>query len=172
MITAADVMTREVTTIAHDETVEGLILLFRVSHFTAVPVVDDDKKAIGLVSETDILRAVAYSLSPPGSSDEMPLPEKGKDPSRDRGATSRLLRPLRLPGFEKAMQHLIKRSVRDLMTPVLHSCKPDTPLREVCGSMSWKGVHRIIVLDAEGRVAGLISALDAVRRFGEELEKA
>ena len=82
------------------------------------------------------------------------------------------MRPLRLPGFEKAMQHLIQRSVRDLMPPVLHSCKPDTPLKEVCGTMAWKGVHRIIVLDDEGKVAGLISALDAVRRFGEELEKS
>lgn len=168
MITAADVMTREVTTISQDETVEALIYLFRISHFTAVPVIDKDGKAVGLVSETDILRAVAYALSPPGSSDEMPLPVK--DPSRDRGATSRLLRPFKLPGFEKAMQHLIKRSVRDLMSPVLHSCRPETTLQQVCEAMAWKGVHRIIVLDAEGKVAGLISALDAVRRFGEELE--
>jgi CBS-domain-containing membrane protein len=169
MITAADVMTHEVTTVSQDENVEGLIHLFRVSHFTAVPVIDDGGKAVGLVSETDILRAVAYALSPPGSSDELPLPEK--DPSRDRGATTRLLRPFKLPGFEKAMQHLIKRSVRDLMSPVLHSCKPETPLQQVCESMSWKGVHRIIVLDPEGKVVGLISALDAVRRFGKELEK-
>ena len=102
MITAADVMTRNVTTVSEEETVEGLIHLLRVSHFTGVPVVDSTGKAVGLISETDILRAVAYSLSPPGSSDEMAIAKK--DESRDRGAAARLLKPLRLPGFEQAMQ--------------------------------------------------------------------
>ncbi len=168
MITAADIMTCDVTTVSEEETVEGLIQLLRVSHFTGVPVVDESGKAVGHVSETDILRAVAYSLSPPGSSDEMMV--ANKDESRDRGATTRLLRPMKLPGFEQAMQHLIRRVVRDLMSPVVVSCRPETPLGEVCETMAWKGIHRIIVLDDAGKVVGLISALDAVRRFGKELK--
>ena len=131
-------------------------------------IVDSSGKAVGHISETDILRAVAYSLSPPGSSDEMKIVTK--DESRDRGATTRLLRPMKLPGFEQAMQHLVKRVVRDLMSPVVVSCSEDTPLSDVCETMSWKGVHRIIVLGDDGKVVGLISALDAVRRFAKELK--
>ena len=82
MIIAADIMTRNVTTVSAEETVEGLILLLRVSHFTGVPVVDAAGICVGHVSETDILRAVAYALSPPGSSDELEV--TNDDESRDR----------------------------------------------------------------------------------------
>ena len=164
---ASDIMTKEVTTIALDKTVEDLIHLLRVSHFTGVPVVNADGKAVGLVSETDILRALAYTINPPGSSDQISIEDDG----RERGATTRLLRPPNILGFEHAMGALIKRQVREVMTPVLHACRPDDSLSKVCDKMGWKGVHRIVVTDTDGKVVGLISALDAVRRFGDYLKE-
>ncbi len=164
---ASDVMTKEVTTIGLDETVEDLIHLLRVSHFTGVPVVNTEGKAVGLVSETDILRAMAYTINPPGSSDQISIEDEG----RERGATTRLLRPPNVPGVEAAMNALIKRKVREVMTPVLHACRPGDSLAKVCDKMGWKGVHRIVVTDEDGKVVGLISALDAVRRFGKVLEE-
>lgn len=170
MLTARDVMTAQVTTIRDDQPVEALIRLFRESHFTGVPVVDAAGKAVGVVSETDILRALAYTVSPP-SSGEFRVDRRG----RDKGATARLLRPSRDPAVQetaKVMQSLLQRRVRDLMTPVVHSCRPDDPLSLVCESMVWKEVHRLVVLDEAGHVVGLISALDAVRKYGEELRAA
>ncbi|RMG12423.1 MAG: CBS domain-containing protein [Planctomycetota bacterium] len=167
-LTAADIMTRPVTTIRHTETVESLIRLLRESHFTGVPVVDDEGRALGLVSETDILRALAYALSPPGS-DELRVPSRELDAGRDRTATARLLRPLR--GFERSVRELVSRQVRELMSPVLHSCRPEDPLHTVCQTMTWKEVHRIVVVDGDGKVVGLISSSDAVRTFGELLSK-
>ena len=64
---AEDIMTRNVTTVAEESSVEELIQLFRVSHFTGVPVVDTAGVAVGVISETDILRALAYTISPPTS---------------------------------------------------------------------------------------------------------
>ena len=166
---AKDVMTTDVTTIGLEESVESLIHLFRVSHFTGVPVVDAAGRAVGLVSETDILRALAYTISPPGSSDSIDL---GKKDGRDRGATTRLLRPQRVPTpTRESVSELIGRKVHELMTPVLQACRPDDTLAHVCETMAWKGVHRIVVVDDAGEVVGLISALDAVRRFGEVLKK-
>jgi CBS-domain-containing membrane protein len=164
-LTASDIMTRDVTTIGSEETVESLIQLFRVSHFTGIPVVDEHGKAVGLVSETDILRAMAYALGPPGS-DEM---KKPKGP-RDKGATTRLLRPFKVPGFDAAMKQLVSRKVLEVMSPVLVSCRPEDPLHLVCETMTWKEVHRIVVTDDDGKVAGLISSLDAVRKLGEVLK--
>ena len=170
-IRAVDIMTTDVTTINCGQSVEELIQLFRVSHFTGLPVVDDNGKAMGLVSETDILRALAYTLSPPGdSSGEIAL----KQPERERMATTRLLSAVRRADVEVyaavVMRELLTRTVRELMSPVLVSCRPETPLAEVCETMAWKGIHRVVVLDEEGRVVGLISALDLARRFGDQLK--
>jgi len=170
-LTARDVMSTDVTTIREDESVEELIHLFRVSHFTGVPVVNAAGKAVGVVSETDILRALAYTISPP-TSGEQPTAEEQRKQGRDKSATSRLLRPkeLRTPKrIHEVTEALLRRKVHDLMTPVVVSCPADAPLADVCETMAWKHVHRVVVLDEQGRVVGLISALDAVQRFGEEL---
>ena len=55
------------------------------------------------------------------------------------------------------------------MTPSLESCSPDTPAADLCKTMVENRIHRVVVLDGEGKVAGLVSATDLVRRFGEEL---
>jgi predicted transcriptional regulator len=164
---ATDVMTTDVTTIGQDESVEALIQLFRVSEFTAVPVIDEAGRAVGLISETDILRALAYAINPPGSSDALDVASKD---GRDRGATARLLR---LEGLStgRTVAQLVQRRVRELMTPVLQRCRADDTLAHVCETMAWKGVHRIIVTNDEGEAVGVISALDAVRRLGQLLKE-
>ena len=179
MIRAGDVMTTEVTSVSPETPVEELISLLRVSHFTAVPVADAEGKAVGLVSETDILRALAYVLVPPQSGEHIvpPLDEDGNPVSpRDRGATTRLLRAAMLQekisenAIATLMRSLLDRRVHDVMTPVVFSCRPDDPLHQVCETMVWKGIHRVIVTDDDNKVVGLISSLDLARRFAEELK--
>ncbi len=65
------------------------------------------------------------------------------------------------------MRELLGRRVREVMSPGVHSCKPESSLAEVCETMAWKEVHRVAVVDQEGKVVGLISALDVVRLCGE-----
>ncbi|MGE0708911.1 MAG: HPP family protein [Planctomycetota bacterium] len=176
MIRARDVMSQNVITVTPETPVEELIGLIRASHFTAVPVVDAEGRAIGLVAETDILRALAYILVPPQSG-EFAVPPGGFEAAspRDKSATVRLLRAAQRKDLTRevasVMQGLLKRTVHDLMTPVVISCRPDAPLSEVCETLVWKEVHRVVVTDDENRVVGLISSLDLARRFGEELQK-
>lgn len=180
MILARDVMTTDVTTINHSTSVEKLIHVFRLSHFTGIPVVDDEGRAVGLVSETDILRALAYTLHPPtGKSGEHKIPDPespDEKEERDRRATTRLLLAASKADLEVqaavVMRELLTRQVRELMTPIVHSCLPEAPLAEVCDTMSWKGIHRVVVVDAENKVVGLISSLDLARKFAETLKHA
>lgn len=166
---ARDVMNAEVTTVLPGTSIEDLIQLLRVSHFTAVPVVDEAGKAVGLISETDILRALAYTISPPQSGEFATKQDK----PRDKGVTTRILRGAQRE-FEvvasEVMRDLLKRQVRDLMTPVVISCKPDDPLSLVCETMVWKEIRRVVVAEANGTVVGLITSLDLARVYAEELK--
>lgn len=51
-----DIMTRELTTLAHDTTLLDAVLLMRSSGFRHVPVVNGDK-LVGLLSDRDVQRA-------------------------------------------------------------------------------------------------------------------
>lgn len=166
---ARDVMTRDVTTVREDSSLEELIHLLRVSHFSGIPVVDEQGKAVGLVSETDILRALAYTVGPPGSGEFATNLQKKKlrissmlldAASRQDMATGHLLRDL------------VHRPVHDLMTPMVHGCSPEATITEVCEMMLWKEIRRVVVLDPDRKVVGVISSIDLIKHLGEHLRKA
>jgi CBS domain-containing protein len=53
--------------------------------------------------------------------------------------------------------------VRDIMTPVVFSVTPETSAREVIEQFRSLKVHRLFVVDHDGALVGVISALDVVR---------
>ena len=55
-------------------------------------------------------------------------------------------------------------AVRDLMTPVVFSVSPDTPAPRVIEELLALRVHRLFVVDADGVLIGVISALDILQR--------
>jgi CBS-domain-containing membrane protein len=57
--------------------------------------------------------------------------------------------------------------VRDLMTPAVFSVRADDPVRGVVGQMAALNVHQLYVVDADGVLIGVISALDVVRHLAE-----
>lgn len=165
---ARDVMTPEVTTISQDVPVEELIALLRASHFSGIPVVDADGRAVGLVSETDILRALAYTVGPPGSGEFASTFQAGK-----KRVSSVLIDAAGHDDLHAAaaLRELTARPVRDLMTPYVHHCAADAPMVEVCEMMAWKEIRRVVVLDEERRPVGMISSIDLLQRLGEWLRK-
>lgn len=165
---ARDVMTPEVTTVSQDLPVEDLIQLLRESHFSGIPVVDGDGRAVGLVSETDILRALAYTVGPSGSGEFAPTFQAGK-----KRVSSVLLDAAGNEDLQTAaaLRGLVSRPVRELMTPYVHSCKASDPVVEVCEIMIWKEIRRVVVLDDDKRPVGMISGIDLIRRLGEWLRK-
>jgi CBS domain-containing protein len=58
--------------------------------------------------------------------------------------------------------------VRDMMTPVVFSITPDAPARRVVEDMVALKVHRLFVVDADGVLTGVISALDVVKHLRPE----
>jgi CBS domain-containing protein len=156
MITAQNVMTRDVTTIPADATVGKLIKTIKSKNYSGLPVVDDAGKAIGVVSQNDVLRALAYIVS------------SGKLGKAFQAGKRKASLALLEAGKGAALDKFLKMPVKKIMTPTVEACTPATPVGQVCEQMASKRIHRVVVLQ-DGKVAGLISATDLVRRFGESL---
>ena len=158
-IRAENVMSTDVVTIREDAPIAALIREIRTRRFSGFPVVDADEKAVGVVSQNDVLRALAFACGaePPAA--------QGPD---WRKASAQLLE-MTASTAGGAVSELLSRPVRDVMTRQVTSVRADTRLADVCEAMVSKRIHRIVVLDAGKRVAGLISATDLVKSFGKHL---
>jgi len=58
-----------------------------------------------------------------------------------------------------------KTMVRDVMTPVVFSIRPDAPARQVIEEMLHLRVHRLFVIDRDGVLVGVIAMSDILRRL-------
>ncbi len=138
--TVFEVMTHAVVTAAPQTPFKQIARLFAEHDVSAVPVVDPERRLLGVVSEADLLRATA----------ELPDLE-------GRWAGVRLLSQERgLPDAETAAQ---------LMTSPAIPAQPNWNLVETARTMHRKGVKRLPVVDETGRLVGIISRSDLLRPF-------
>jgi CBS domain-containing protein len=138
----ADVMTRNVISIAPDATVEDAVNLMLSRHISGIFVVDKAGDLAGVVTEGDLLR-------------------------RDELGTQRYrpwwLRLLASPARQAAdFTHANGRHVCDVMTEDVVSVAQDASLETVVETMERNGIKRVPVT-AGGRVVGVVSRADLLR---------
>ncbi len=101
----------------------------------ALPVVDDDQRVIGMVSEREVVRYLLHVQA-------------------FTGPDARVASPLASGA----------RTVRDVMTRQVLCVSPDQPIAEVASLMSNKDVDRVPVV-REGRLVGFLTRGDIVRKL-------
>ncbi|WP_415947184.1 CBS domain-containing protein [Streptomyces sp. KLOTTS4A1] len=138
--TVFEVMTHNVVTAAPGTPFKEIARLLADHDISAVPVVDDARRVLGVVSEADLLRATAELPDPAGRSAGVRLL------SRDSG----------LPDGETAT---------DLMTVPASTADAGWGLVETARTMRRKGVKRLPVTDDTGRLVGIVSRSDLLRPF-------
>jgi CBS-domain-containing membrane protein len=144
---AQDIMTRDVVSVSADMELRDLAKLFLEKHITGAPVVDEWSKAIGVVSQTDLIN---YTLS---HDDEMRVDLGFYHEAR--------INDVQMPaGFQLA--DMRAGHVSDIMTPVVHAVSEEDAIEHVAEVMTTNHIHRVIVL-RHGRLAGVISALDVLK---------
>ncbi|MFE7339577.1 CBS domain-containing protein [Streptomyces griseus] len=138
--TVFEVMTHRVVTVSPATPFKEIVRLLAEHDISAVPVVDEDRRLLGVVSEADLLRDTA----------ELPDLE-------GRWAGIRMLSQERgLPEAETAA---------DLMTSPAVSAQPGWNLVETARTMHRKEVKRLPVIDETGRLVGVVSRTDLLRPF-------
>jgi CBS-domain-containing membrane protein len=133
MATVADVMTRNVVAVRKDAQFKDIILVMRARRFSAFPVLDDDDRVIGVVSEDDLL--VREGFDGPGTGPRFLM--RHADRSKATGLTA-----------------------AELMTAPPITIRPEAPVAEAARTMHTRHVKRLPVVSADGRLLGVVSRVD------------
>lgn len=139
---AQDVMTTVVATIPADATVQEAAKVMLQRGISALPVMDNKDRVVGMVSEGDLVRRAELGTDAPRS---WWLHAFAEDAVRDY---------LRTHGA----------SVREVMASPVISVRRTTPLDEVARLLEKHRIKRVPVLES-GRLVGIVSRADLVRRL-------
>jgi CBS domain-containing protein len=140
--TVKDVMTTQVVAVKLGASFKEMAAQLRQSRVSAFPVIDDDGKVIGVVSEADLLAKEALD----GGYDGMPGMITGllrrKEQGKARGVTA-----------------------GDLMTQPAVTISPDDAVEDASRLMYKSKISRLPVVDSDGHLTGIISRADVLSVF-------
>jgi CBS domain-containing protein len=141
---AADLMMPNPISIREDASIQEAIALLTDNGFSAAPVIDDAGRPVGVVSRSDVLvhdrEKVEY---------DKPWPDYYGEEELER-------HPERMSS---------RTPVRDIMTPVIFSVRPETLAGRVVEDLLALKVHRLFVVDTAGVLVGVVSATDVLRNL-------
>jgi CBS domain-containing protein len=150
MLKARDIMTTEVITVSPAASVSELAQLLDNRRVGGVPVVEEDGRLVGIITQSDLIKRARNLELPPA------------------------INILDLHLFLQIPSHLFRRvekmlgtTVREVMTPNPITVSPDTPVPEIAALMDRKKVHTLPVMAGTGLV-GIIGKIDLIRALGQE----
>lgn len=138
--TVADLMTTEVLSVDDTAGFKQIVELIEQYRISALPVVDDQRRVIGVVSEADLL-----------------LKEDRTDLEEHHMFESRRQREERGKAGGT--------SAKELMTSPAVTIGAEANVRDAAKLMYDRGVKRLPVVDGNGRLVGVISRSDVLRVF-------
>ncbi len=143
----AEVMTEDVATLKSTTSVAEAIATLANNRVSGMPVEDEDGVIVGVISMTDVATHLSAQHAPDDS-----------EPSTFYDS----VRLLRLVDQLLHKSADAQNQVADIMSTMLVAVGPDAKIAEAARLMAQRRVHRLLVLDAGGKLAGIVSALDLV----------
>ena len=147
---AAELMTPCPVTARASATLREAIGIMVDRGVSALPVVDDDGKPLGVLSQSDI---VIHDRNKHAHT----VPEYYTTTDLLTGGR-RLLAKFSIDSQDTT-------PVRDVMTPTVFAVRPEDPVTRVVGDMVAFKIHRLFVIDKVGALIGVISAFDVLRKL-------
>jgi CBS domain-containing protein len=148
---AADIMQRDMLTVAPNDTLRDALALMTENHVTGLPVMDGKSRCIGLITASDIL----------GFEEEHA--EESTDDGMLQHFNPEISRWESVPISAFGLEEFGDVRVEEVMTRDLISVDRNTPLKKVACKMLDNDVHRVLVMDDKFNLYGIISSFDFVR---------
>ncbi|MBI5199498.1 MAG: CBS domain-containing protein [Nitrospirae bacterium] len=149
MLTAKDIMTRNVIAVTPDTTVERLAKLLTEHKISGMPVLDEKGKLVGIVTENDLISRNKRLHIPTVVTffDAIIFLENPKK-------------------FEEEIKKMIGTKVGDICTKKVITLKEETPLIEIATIMSEKKIHLLPVMRGD-ELVGIVGKVDLVKALAE-----
>ncbi|WP_153815433.1 CBS domain-containing protein [Streptomyces sp. SUK 48] len=138
--TVEELMTRDVVRARRDTSFKEIARLLEENDITAVPVVDETGRPVGVVSEADLLRKSADQADPSGPT---PVPH--------------------LEAWERAKAEGAR--AEEVMSAPAVCARPEWTVVEAARFMETQHVKRLPVVDEADRLVGIVSRADLLRIF-------
>jgi CBS domain-containing protein len=147
MKTAGETMTRDVPTVRPDEDARTAIDLLSKSDLGAIPVVDEENKLVGIVSESDLILSEEES--------ELHLPHY-------LNIMGGIVFVGSMKGFEERLEKAFATKVSELMTADPIVCHDYESIDRVAKKIAEKHHNHLPVVDADGYLVGMVTRADAL----------
>ena len=131
-----EIMNTNVRTTRPDSSINDVAIVMCFNKISGLPVLDDDDKIVGIISEKDILNGIYPNVSE--------FMEMGR---------------VDFESLEQEYRDLINLQVRDLMTPNVLTVTPEDPVLRAVSVMGINKIRRIPVAE-DGVLRGIISMGD------------
>ncbi len=137
-----NIMKKEVITIPHAATYYEAAKILHDNKISGAPIVDQENKLIGMITEKDLFK-VLY----PHYKSYYENPELYED-AKDR---------------ESKASEIKDDKIENFFSREINTVTPDTLIMKAGALLIAKGIHRMPVVDANGKIAGIISRGDIFR---------
>lgn len=145
---AREIMSRDVITVKKDTDIHEAGRLLIKHKISGMPVVDDNNRVIGMITEADLLTMAGIP----------------------RGHVFNDMVMKYVLG-KPTPHHREGKKVEDVMSDHVITVHPTTSAREIAAILDKKRIKRVPVVDNENRLVGIVSRGDIVRAFCEEPER-
>ena len=143
---AKDIMTTDVIVANKNDIIANVANLLIREKIGGLPVVDEENKVVGIISETDIIKKESHVESP------------------------KMLNFLQgiiflddMKRFEEELRAIAAYKVEDLMSKDIVTVKEDDTFDYVANIMINKSINRVPVVDKDNRLKGIICRYDIIK---------
>jgi CBS domain-containing protein len=153
MLKARDIMNTNVITVTKDTSVDALGRLFIEKNISGAPVLDDENKLFGIVTENDLINQNKRL--------HIPTMLRLFDAFIPLGGSGSIEEEIRKMSASKASEICS----RDVVT-----VSPETTLQDIATIMAEKGKHLLPVVSS-GKIVGIIAKIDIIKGILGEGDK-
>ena len=145
MLSAKDIMTRQVITVTPDTEIAQAAKLLLEKRINGLPVVDQGGKLVGILCQSDLI----------AQQKDIPLPSLFTLLDGFMPLTS-------LKRLDREVEKIAATKVADAMTPKPVSVGPDSPIEDIAALMVDKSFHTLPVVE-QGQLVGIVGKEDILR---------